>query len=420
MANDDRFFIIALAATSLCGGTAWLINPRLGGDELTACLDQDRIEVVIHAPQYASRLDDFPGDKVSTSTFASLAASSALVPKQGRKSRCVLLTGGTTAAPTAVTLKRRWSAPLPALALAGEMGVRHGVSTLICAPLFHGHGLACMMLCFLSGSPLVLSSACRSRDLSQLGKGDEKPRLQWGEAIYSTICREEIGTVIGVPSQLRSLARYLEENDPAPDAEQVTSVISGSDRLDVATINTLHRRWGPVVTNYYGTTETGTITMISGPMLQERPSSVGTPVAGSRIRIVDDDGMVVPQGKIGRIQAVSPLASLGSSLHAYTTSDLGWLDANGYLYIEGRADAKQRAGGEFVSLSQVEAVLSSVDGVKRVQAYMVPDETHGQRVAAKVTVSGDTFDVEAVRDLVRRRLGPPAVPAILQVTPEDG
>jgi len=115
----------------------------------------------------------------------------------------------------------------------------------------------------------------------------------------------------------------------------------------------------------------------------------------------------------GRIDISSPLTSVGRS---FTTSDLGWVDTDGYLYLEGRVDDKLRAGGEFVNLTQVESVLTSIDGVEWAKAEMIPDPQYGQRVSAQVGTSSE-LDVEALRAEVRLRLGPPSVPTTLTLTP---
>ncbi|MCL2784292.1 MAG: acyl--CoA ligase [Propionibacteriaceae bacterium] len=415
MLDDDRFLLMALGAVSLCGGHAWLINPRMGSDELQECLHADEIEMVVYSPVAIQALAVFQGRRVPVNELEQLMAQvGTRVPKNAKKAKFVMLTGGTTSAPQAIPIRRRVTAPLPALALAGATGVRHGKPTLVCAPLFHGYGLSCAFLGMVAGSPVVMSSACRVEGLGVLDKATTTRRIDWGQAIYSVSCREKVHTIFGVPAQLRALAAYLEESDPEIcDAELVKHLVSGSDRLDESTIYTLQRRWGPVVTNYYGTTESGTVTMIRGQALESHPSSLGRPVAASRIRILDDRGHVQPRGVQGRIDITSPLASIGRS---FTTSDIGWVDEEGYLYLEGRADDKVKAGGEFINLAKVEQVLTSIDGVEWAQADMAVDPKYGYRVTAKVGTT-QHIDEEDLRTAVRRHLGPPSVPTTITQVP---
>ena len=408
MAEDDRFLMISLGALGLCGASTWLLNPRMGTDDLAACLKEDRIDVVIHAPRCTSRLGGFSGIKISTDSLVELSGTiptsvteheprnlriqrslsttryRGFVPLKARHSRFVMLTGGTTSVPHAIPIRRRWLAPIPALALAGATGVRHGSPALICAPLFHGYGLACAMLCLVAGAPMVLSSVCDPHDMAQLNKGENPTRVDWGEAIYVAAKHYQATTIFAVPAQLHSLATYLTQEGPDHGwDEKISSIMSGSDRLSPQIAKVFHERWGSVVTNYYGTTESGTVTMISGVEQMRNPLSVGRPVACSRVRIVDDSGSILPAGTEGRIQLFSPLESVGSQC-GYVTSDLGWIDDQGYLYVTGRLGDKRRSGGEFLSLAQIESLLTGTDGVEWVRVSTVPDERYGQRVVAEV------------------------------------
>ena len=403
MIGDDRYFLVALGAACLNGARMVMLNPRLGSDDLSSVIDQQHLDVIIASP--GANLVGFGGRVIFTDSFTAMDAVGG-VPNLARRSRMVMLTGGTTRAPSPIKLKRRASAALPMLALAGVTDVRNGLPTLICAPLFHGYGLACAMLCLIAGSPMVLSSACRDASPAGLDKGKVAPG--WGEAIALAIRQYQVHTVFAVPAQLRSLALFLNGHPSRDDKECVAAIVSGADRLDASTIEAIERRWGPVVVNYYGTTESGTATMIAGAALAQHPESLGRPVAGCRIRIVGASGNLVPRGTVGRVQVCSPMTSVGPGT-SFTTNDLGWMDDDGFLYMSGRAGRKLRLGGEFVDLASVEAVVGQIDGVDAARAFVVDDQVMGQRVAIEVASSIE-LDAEAVRAVVRERLGPASVP----------
>jgi len=384
MAWDDRHLLVALGAASLNGASVCLLNPRIGADDLASVASQRHIEVIIAAP--GTNTAAYRCQIISTESLTEAAEGG--VPHHSTLSRLSILTGGTTRAPLPVQLKARPLAVLPALALAGSSGIRFGRPTLIGAPLFHGHGLICAMMCLATGAPMVLSTAIR--------------RDGWSQDIDAAISGG-VQVIMAVPAQLRALAAIGD----APNDHPVASITSGSDRLDAATIMALTSRFGPVLTNYYGATETGTCTMITGSALLTHPDSVGRPVAGCRLRIVDDAGAVVPRGTAGRVQVSSPLASAGEGWHA--TGDMGWVDAHGYLYLQERAGEKLRLGGEFVDLSAIEDVICQIEGVDGARAFTVDDQMMGQRVAVEVA-SSITLDAEAVRAVVRERLGPASVP----------
>jgi len=219
-----------------------------------------------------------------------------------------------------------------------------------------------------------------------------------------------------VPAQLRPLAGRLDTR-PSASKTTVRSVVSGADRIDEATIRSLIRNFGPVVTNYYGTTESGTLTVISGAALAAQPDAVGRPVAGVRLRIVDETGRVLRRGQVGLVQAASPLASFGTGWRGvFTTSDLAFIDDAGWLHLQGRAGPVQRLGGEFVDLTRVESVLTDYPGVVTAKVWLTPDDAMGQRVAAAVTTKGPV-SMESLRAHVRVHLGPAAVPVSIDPLP---
>jgi len=399
LVEDDRRHLMAMVALELCGARIWLVNPRLGSDDSTALVAANDIGLVVSAADLP------PVHPVNRSE----------VPRHAKASRLVMMTGGTTAAPASVPVAPGLASPLTALALAGVTRVRHGQPVLICAPLFHGYGYSCAVLALIAGAPMVLSSACRTPGLAAMSKGATAPRPDWGQAIYETCRREGVRAILAVPAQLRSLAAYLDwsEMAGAPPLD-VQAVASGGDQLDQATLTSLQTHLGPVVTNYYGTTESGTATMITGAELAARPTSLGRPVAGSRVRILDDAGQVVPRGVKGRIEPVSGLVRRGART-SHVTNDIGWVDASGYLYLEGRAGPQQRSGGEFVNLRAVERVVADMRGVVSAEAYMAPDERFGQRVAVRVQASS-AVDADDIRAGLRARLGPAAVPGVVEIT----
>jgi acyl-CoA synthetase (AMP-forming)/AMP-acid ligase II len=99
-----------------------------------------------------------------------------------------------------------------------------------------------------------------------------------------------------------------------------------------------------------------------------------------------------------------------------TTRDRAYLK-DGLLYVLGRADNLTRSGGEFTDPAQVRAVLADAPGVRQAMVWEVPDPDFGKRLHASVT--GDGLDPEALRSLVRERLGPAAVPKQVEVLTAD-
>jgi long-chain acyl-CoA synthetase len=172
-------------------------------------------------------------------------------------------------------------------------------------------------------------------------------------------------------------------------------------------------RLGPgVLWEFYGSTE-GQFTVCSPEEWLARPGTVGRARPGRKLA-VDDDGVIWCQAPpFARFTYWRDESKTASAWHrgSFTVGDLGRLDDQGYLFIDGRRDDLIISGGVNVYPAEVEAVLVEVDGVAEAAVFGVPDDRWGQRVcAALVPVAGlaPPWDqlVEAVRIHVAGSLAP--------------
>ena len=147
---------------------------------------------------------------------------------------------------------------------------------------------------------------------------------------------------------------------------------------------------------------------------------------GIELEIRDDEGRPLPAGQVGRLylrgEQVSGEYARGTGLDEggwFPTRDRGWVDEDGYLFIEGRADDTIIRGGENIAPAEIEEVLLSCDGVADAAVVGLPDEEWGQRLAA-VVVTRDGAEVKAddLREEVRRRLRSSKTPERIDVWPE--
>lgn len=401
--EDNRDLFVAAAAAGLAGAQVAQLSPRMGRDSFAAWLaGHDGVDLIIHAPSAGRLLAGYSGPGLATTAVVELVAATPPgrpAPDHARHSTSVMVTSGTTGTPKGIAIRRRSSQPLAAFALAGATRVRPGVPTLVWPPLYHGYGLAAAVLCLAVGSPVVTASAVGG-SLS----GDA------GAAALAAIRRYGVEVVFGVPAQLRALAEALAA-DPAPPP-RLRRILSGSDALDQATVTALHQAVGPVLANYYGSTEAGTFSMATGAMVAN-DACVGRPIVGSRVQIVDADGQPVPVGETGRIRVRSLMASVADQPGSrwLTMGDEGYLDADGRLYVLGRVGPVARLGGEFVEPGTVEALLATLPGVRRASVQVVPDERYGQRLSATVVPEpARQPDPETWRTAIREALGAAAVP----------
>ncbi|MEA2488191.1 MAG: long-chain acyl-CoA synthetase [Actinomycetota bacterium] len=178
---------------------------------------------------------------------------------------------------------------------------------------------------------------------------------------------------------------------------------------------------------FYGSTE-GQATRISTEQWLHKPGSVGTPRAGARIDILDDDGTPVKPGEVGTVWVTD-----GSSERfeywrdkkktraawrgdAFSVGDLGYLDADGYLYLAGRKFDTIITGGVNVYPQEVEAVLSEHPAVAEVMVYGADHDEWGQEVRARVVAKfGEPLDPELLVRWARERLAGFKCPRAIEI-----
>ncbi|MDR2381101.1 MAG: AMP-binding protein [Bifidobacteriaceae bacterium] len=451
--GDDRRFLVALGAAQALGAAITVIDPRAGIDRLRQLSANQGFDLLLYAAEHAQAAEAIltVARRIPSSAWRTMARAvppGSPVPQRYRNARIVMLTSGSTGTPKPIGILPRAGAPLVAAALAGPTKLRAGAAALVAPPLSHGYGLQCAVLCLITGTRMVLSSAWRNN----------------GMDLANAIDRYSPRTVFAVPTQLRSLAAHLRAGGKAPGLDKLKAVVSGSDRLDAVTVEALTSAFGPVLVNYYGSTETGTALVATPQMLAHHPDTIGRPVAGTRIEIVDDSGATVPTGQIGRLRIHSPLVSSPSIAtgrrpraqsspgggpptnasakapqvtpgvppraarrtgfrrlargadSGYTTNDLGYCDESGLVYLTGRADAAMRSGAEFTYPDLVRNLLAGVPGVVSARVWTEQDDRFGSRIAAAVELADTELTAEDLRDLVGLRLGPAHKPVRVECT----
>jgi fatty-acyl-CoA synthase len=153
--------------------------------------------------------------------------------------------------------------------------------------------------------------------------------------------------------------------------------------------------------------------------MRTAPGTVGKPTAGVKLRILDERGQRLGPGETGRIFIGSPLVfdgyTGGGSKEVIdgmmSTGDLGHLDEQGRLFIDGRDDDMILSGGENVFPQEVEDLLSGHDAVADAAVFGVPDDEFGQRLAARVVlIDGAEASEDELKGYVRERLARHKVP----------
>jgi acyl-CoA synthetase (AMP-forming)/AMP-acid ligase II len=183
-----------------------------------------------------------------------------------------------------------------------------------------------------------------------------------------------------------------------PDWKRV-GIVGG--RMSAEHLEALTRaRPGVEILIAYGQTECAPrATALSPARVLAKPDSVGSPIPGVRVHVLDEEGRALPQGEIGEVLVAGPNVMVGywgrpedtarviDAQGRLRTGDLGWLDAEGDLHLVGRVDDMIKSAGERIFPGEIERVLRAASGVTEVCVLGVPDERLGQRIEAHVAIA---------------------------------
>jgi len=351
------------------------LDPRLTGEERSRILADLEPALVV--------TDDSDLDALATGW----------APGDVPLARPMHVTSGTTGTPKGV-----WSGVLPvedAAALLAEERDLWGFETqdvnLVLSPLHHSAPLRFAMGTLLAGGRVVGA------------------RSAFDPATITTaIVRERPTTMFCVPTHLQRLFAHW-EGSVAPDLSSFRLVAHAGAPCPDPLKHRLIDAFPPGSTwEFYGSTE-GQFTACRSEEWLEHPGTVGRARPGRTLR-VDDDGLIwcrVPAH--ARFEYFGDPGKTASAWRRdeFTVGDLGRIDEDGYLYLDGRREDLVITGGVNVYPAEVENALSGHPGVRDVAVFGVPDEEWGQRVVAAVVGTATAAELDA---WARDRLAPPKRP----------
>ncbi|KAA1420340.1 AMP-binding protein [Nocardioides humilatus] len=397
MCRNHRGLVEGIMAAGRLGADVLFVNTELPVQQLTPTLERHRPAVVVHDEEFASRLAEAAPVVPTVQVWAGddptdVPDADVRLGRVGKAGSLILLTSGTTGAPKGVPRQPHPTAMLGLTASAmHRLGIRAGDTMMVCPPAFHGLGLLTLMLGLGAGNTLVLH---RRFDAARVAVAIEEHRVD--------------GLVV-VPTMLQ---RLLDLPDLARHTGSLRGVLSGGAKLSPVIANDFMDVVGDVLFDGYGSSEIGIVTLATPADLRSAPGTLGRPTMGTRILILDETGQPLPVGKVGEIFIDSAMTFDGYTgggtkdmRHGHVSSgDLGHLDAQGRLFIDGRADDMIVSGGENVFPQPVEDVLLAHPAIADAAVVGVPDETFGQRLRAFIVLAGDGFDEDDVREHLRTHL----------------
>jgi acyl-CoA synthetase (AMP-forming)/AMP-acid ligase II len=246
-----------------------------------------------------------------------------------------------------------------------------------------------------------------------------------------TVRTQQVTHALVVPTMLARIVEHLEESGPS-DVPTLRSLAYGGAVMPRPVLERAMKLFPSTdFVNAYGLTETSSTIAVLGPedhraalsgdpVAARRLGSVGRLLPGIEAQVRAEDGTVRPAGTSGLVfvrgeQVSGEYGELGNTLDAegwFATRDRGWIDEDGYLFVEGRADDTIIRGGENIAPEEIEDVLLRHHAVAQVAVVGVADEEWGQEIVAVVVPRADATVTEAeVREWAKDRLRASKAPA---------
>lgn len=440
--------ILALFAAARLGADITLLNTDMSHNQIAHILAQQPYDMLICDDKFADinlliepAIVSTPKSTataapliISSTTLQQFLASVAKGLTAGQKSNLYptstpqlprqssgkinVLTGGTSGR---IKFADREPSPfamlIPFLALLNDVELAKYQSVYIATPFYHGYGLAALLISVLLSGRIFISDTFATAKISQL------------------IYQNQIETLILVPTLLKRLLDYDQLNqhnynlckceqakDNAaqnhsnnchyePTFRSVRRIISGGAKLDTQLAKQTLAHTGDTLFNLYGTSEAGFGVMATPADLHRYPDSIGKAIRGVRLQILPIEQTLGSQAKHTKHDPFDPdigtgigILSLGTAWSMdnkpadakplrrsgpsyISTGDLACKNAEGYLFLKGRADDMIVSGGENVYPTDIENALNQHPRIDQVAVIAVDNEEFGKRLIAFVSLN---------------------------------
>jgi long-chain acyl-CoA synthetase len=261
--------------------------------------------------------------------------------------------------------------------------VRGDGCTVLCGPVYHSAQWAYSFLPMITGAATVMQHKYDSAEVLRL------------------IDTHQATNIHLVPTQMKRLTDLPDEVKATFDGSSLQVVMHGAAPCPPVVKQALIDWWGPIITEYYGSTEGSIITTVDSHQWMSKGGSVGPPMPGMEIIVVADDGTRLGPNEPGTLYFRNamgtdfeyhnaPEKTADSHLEpgVFTTGDVGYLDDDGWLWLSDRKIDMIISGGVNIYPAEIEGVLGGHPNVADVAVIGVPNEEFGEEVKA-VLVAGD-------------------------------
>jgi long-chain acyl-CoA synthetase len=265
-------------------------------------------------------------------------------------------------------------------------------------PLFHSFGQTCgLNACVKGGATLTLI-----------------PRFEPGKAL-EILQRDKVTIFEGVPTMYGALLNHPERE--SFDTSSLRVCASGGAALPVELLKGFEEAFNCKVLEGYGLSETSPVASFNHPDKERKPGSIGTPIEGVEMKVVDDEGKDVPQGEVGEIvirghnvmkgywNKPDATAESIDSDGWFKTGDMATIDEDGYFFIVDRKKDMIIRGGYNVYPREIEEILYEHPAVREAAVLGMPHAELGEEVAAAVVLKdGEDVATEELQKYVKEQV----------------
>lgn len=419
--GNRREYLEIMSAAAHAGIRYVLVNWHWTADELAYVLDDSRARVLFSDAAFAEvatkaagtagelvakvslRAPDGTGVPGFTDYEEFIGGEPDAEPDDQVAGTQMIYTSGTTGRPKGVVHKRAGGPP-PLSELKATMdGLKMLLRlpdlgrTLLVGPIYHSAQWAWSFVPFLCGFSLVTR---RSFDPAET---------------LDLIERYKITNVHLVPTQFVRMLRLPDEKRAAFDPSSLVAVWHGAAPCSREIKRRMIEWWGPRIWEYYGSTESSIVTVVGSEDWLAHEGTVGQSVGAAEIFVLRDDGTPCEPGESGQIwyrpagdgdvsywrdEEKTKAIHLGDD-RTFTSGDVGYFDADGYLFITDRVIDMIVSGGVNIYPAEIEGALIAHPAVHDVAVFGIPDDEFGEQVKAAISVEdgyepGDALAAELI------------------------
>ncbi len=423
MCRNHRGFVEAVVAANRIGSDVVLLNTSFAGPALAEVVNREGVDAVVYDEEFTETVDRALADKPAATRIVAWAEGpheltvDQLItdhgghqPRRGgRKGRMILLTSGTTGTPKGAN-QTGGNAGIGTLkAILDRTPWRAEETVVIVAPMFHAWGFSQLIF--------AASMAC-----TVVTRRKFDP-----EATLDLIDRHQATGLAVVPVMFDRIMELPDDVRKRYRCKSLRFAAASGSRMRPDVVTAFMDEFGDVIYNNYNATEAGMIATATPRDLRAAPETAGRPADGTEIRILDQEFNELPTGEVGTIYVRNDTQFEGYTSGAtkdfhdgfMSSGDVGYLDADGRLFVVGRDDEMIVSGGENVYPIEVEKTLAAHPDVAEAAVIGVDDAQYGQRLAAFVVLAaGRSATPDALKQHVRDNLANYKVPREIAIVEE--